>query len=97
MLLRRESNPLSPGDLDIFVTTLVYHNSEGDYGLFVTLSNYTKNAQKYLDSTPIIRGIKGTELVDLVLKYYDLLDDTYKKMIPLKMGYVPVLNQEWQG
>lgn len=44
---------------------------EGDYGLFVTLSNYTKNAQKYLESTPIIRGINGTELVDLILKYYD--------------------------
>ncbi len=43
---------------------------EGDYGLFVTLSNYTKNAQKYLDNTPIIRGINGTELVDLILKYY---------------------------
>ena len=67
---------------------------EGDYGLFVTLSNYTKNAQKYLDSTPIIRGINGTELVDLVLKYYDLLDDKYKKMIPLKMVYIPVPKQE---
>lgn len=66
---------------------------EGDYGLFVTLSNYTKNAQKYLDSTPIIRGINGTELVDLVLKYYDLLDDKYKKMIPLKMVYIPVPKQ----
>lgn len=39
---------------------------EGDYGLFVTLSNYTRNAQKYLDSTPIIRGINGNELVDLI-------------------------------
>ena len=39
--------------------------------LFVTLSNYNQNAQKYLDNTPIIRGINGTELVDLVLKYYD--------------------------
>ena len=67
---------------------------EGDYGLFVTLSNYTKNAQKYLDSTPIIRGINGTELVDLVLKYYDLLDDKYKKMIPLKMVYIPVPKQD---
>lgn len=63
---------------------------EGDYGLFVTLSNYTKNAQKYLESTPIIRGINGTELVDLILKYYDGLDDKYKKMIPLKMVYIPV-------
>lgn len=63
---------------------------EGDYGLFVTLSNYTKNAQKYLESTPIIRGINGTELVDLILKYYDGLDDKYKKMIPLKMVYIPI-------
>lgn len=63
---------------------------EGDYGLFVTLSNYTKNAQKYLESTPIIRGINGTELVDLILKYYGDLDDKYQKMIPLKMVYIPV-------
>lgn len=63
---------------------------EGDYGLFVSLSNYTKNAQKYLDSTPIIRGINGTELVDLILKYYEELDNKYKKMIPLKMVYIPV-------
>ena len=67
---------------------------EGDYGLFVTLSNYTKNAQRYLENTPIIRGINGTELVDLVLKYYDLLDDRYKKMIPLKMVYIPIPKQE---
>ncbi len=67
---------------------------EGDYGLFVTLSNYTKNAQKYLDSTPIIRGINGTELVDLVLKYYDQLSIKYRKMIPLKMVYIPVPVEE---
>lgn len=63
---------------------------EGDYGLFITLSNYTKNAQKYLESTPIIRGINGTELVDLVLKYYGDLDEKYKQVIPLKMVYIPV-------
>ena len=67
---------------------------EGDYGLFVTLSNYTKNAQKYLESTPIIRGINGTELVDLILKYYGDLDDKYQKMIPLKMVYIPVPKED---
>jgi len=67
---------------------------EGDYGLFVTLSNYTKNAQKYLESTPIIRGINGTELVDLTLKYYSALDDKYRKMMPLKMVYIPVPKDE---
>ncbi len=63
---------------------------EGDYGLFITLSNYTKNAKKYLENTPIIRGINGTELVELVLKYYSLLNEKYQKMIPLKMVYIPV-------
>ena len=67
---------------------------EGDYGLFVTLSDYTKNAQKYLNNTPIIRGINGTELVDLVLKYYDQLSVKYRKMIPLKMVYIPVPPEE---
>lgn len=67
---------------------------EGDYGLFVTLSNYTKNAQKYLENTPIIRGINGTELVDLILKYYDQLSDKYRKMIPLKMVYIPIPEEE---
>ena len=66
---------------------------EGDYGLFVTLSNYTKNAQKYLDSTPIIRGINGMELVDLILKYYGGLSEKYRKMIPLKMVYIPVAKE----
>lgn len=63
---------------------------EGDYGLFVTLSNYTKNAMRYLAGTPIIRGINGTELVNLILQYYDQLSEKYQKMIPLKMVYIPV-------
>ncbi|MBW7571252.1 restriction endonuclease [Caproiciproducens faecalis] len=67
---------------------------EGDYGLFVTLSNYTKNAQKYLDSVPIIRGINGTELVDLILKYYGNLSEKYRRMIPLKMVYIPMPNDK---
>lgn len=67
---------------------------EGDYGLFVTLSAYTKNAQKYLENTPIIKGINGTELVELILKYYDRLDEKYRKMIPLKMVYIPVARND---
>lgn len=64
---------------------------EGDYGLFITLSDYTKNAQNYLNNTPIIRGINGTELVELILKYYDGLSDKYKQMIPLQKVYIPNL------
>lgn len=67
---------------------------EGDYGLFVTLSNYTKNAKKYLESTPIIRGINGTELVELILKYYEELSEKYQMMIPLRKVYIPVSKKE---
>ena len=63
---------------------------EGDYGLFVTLSNYTKRATSYLEHTPIIRGINGAELAELILKYYDKLSERYRKLIPLKMVYIPV-------
>lgn len=67
---------------------------EGDYGLFVTLSDYTKNAKKYLESTPIIRGINGDELANLVLKYYQQLSPKYRRMIPLEMVYIPVPGDE---
>lgn len=67
---------------------------EGDYGVFVMLSNYTKNAQKYLENTPIIKGINGIELVDLILKYYEDLNEKYKKIIPLKMVYIPVTRND---
>ena len=67
---------------------------EGDYGLFVSLYNYTKNARKYLDNTPIICAINGTELVDLILKYYEDLSEKYRKMIPLKRVYIPVTKED---
>ena len=44
--------------------------------------------------TPIIRGINGTELVDLILKYYEDLSEKYRKMIPLKMVYIPVARDD---
>ena len=66
---------------------------EGDYGVFVTLSNYTKKGKEYLENTPIIRGINGGELADLVLKYYDKLDEKYKDLIPLSTVYVPAVKE----
>ncbi len=65
-----------------------------DYGLFVTLANYTKNAQKYLENTPIIRGINGTELAGLILRYYDKWSEKYQRIIPLEKVYIPVPKDE---
>lgn len=32
-----------------------------------------RRCKSILDKTPIIKGINGPELVDLILKYYDVL------------------------
>lgn len=38
--------------------------------------------------------INGYELVDLVLKHYNDLDEKYRELIPLKMVYIPVKPKE---
>lgn len=84
-------------DSDISETTIQSLKGamrEGDYGVFVSLSNYTKNAKRYLESTPIIRGINGAELVELILKYYEELSEKYRKLVPLKMVYIPVARED---
>lgn len=67
---------------------------EGDYGLFVTLSDYSKNARDYLDKHPIIKSINGNELVDLILKYYDDMSEGFKSTIKLKKVLIPVIEPE---
>lgn len=63
---------------------------EGDYGFFVALSDYSKDAKEYLEQNPIIRGINGVQFVKLFLEYYDKLDEKYRDMFPLKKVYIPI-------
>lgn len=67
---------------------------EGDYGLFVTLSDYTQNANKYLEKHSIIKSLNGSEFVDLILKYYDDMSDKFKDTIKLKKVYIPIIENE---
>jgi restriction system protein len=61
---------------------------DGDYGLFVALSKFRKNALDFLSQNPIIRGIDGDEFVELFMKHYEKLDTKIRNAIPLKMVYV---------
>lgn len=67
---------------------------EGDYGLFVTLSNFTPNAKNFLENQPIIKSINGSELVDLILKYYDSMPEDFKDTIKLKRIFIPIVEEE---
>lgn len=64
--------------------------SSGDYGVFVTLSNFTTNAAAFLKSHPEIKGIDGPRLVELILDYYEKLNKKYQKIIPLEKVYIPI-------
>ena len=68
--------------------------SSGDYGVFVTLSNFTANATAFLKNHPEIKGIDGPQLVVLILDYYEKLSKKYQKIIPLEKVYIPVLLEE---
>ena len=69
----------------------------GDYGLFVTLSNYKPKAIEFLNAHSILRGINGGELAELILKYYDNLDEPFRRIIPLKKVYVPNPSEDSEG
>ena len=77
------------GITEALVSSFAGALSSGDYGVFVTLSDFKPNAVKYLENHPNIKGINGAELVDLILKYYDKLSDETKQKLPLKMVYIP--------
>lgn len=65
----------------------------GDYGWFVTLSDYKPNALKFLEANPQISGINGAQLAELIMKYYAEMSDRYTKILPMKRVYIPVVEE----
>ena len=59
------------------------------FGLFVNLGGYTSQAKNFARNTSNLRLIDGTELVELIQKFYNKLDSKYKGLIPLKMVFIP--------
>lgn len=67
---------------------------EGDYGVFVCLSDFSENAKRYIQENPRIKGVNGHDLVALIFKYYDQLDEKAREIIPLKKVYIPVSREQ---
>lgn len=61
----------------------------GEFGLMVSLSDFTNQAKSFAKGKSNLRLLNAEEVIDLTLRYYDLLDPKYKAIIPLKQVFVP--------
>ena len=59
-----------------------------EVALFVTLGAYSSDAIRIERTRQDLRLINGTQLVDLVLEYYEVLDPEWKQLLPLRRVYV---------
>lgn len=67
---------------------------EGDYGIFITLSNFSENAKNFLKNKPRIKALHRDWLANLILKYYDMMPKKFRETIRLKKIYIPVDEKE---
>ncbi len=75
------------GDKD--VSALYGKVGDGEYGLLVTLGEFSPPAVTFANSKSNLRLIDGAQLVDLIFEYYEKFDAKYKGILPLKKVYVP--------
>ena len=80
------------GDKD--VSALYGKVGDGEYGLLVTLGQFTPHAVTFANSKSNLRLVDGAELVNLIFNYYELFDAKYKGILPLKKIYVPQTIEE---
>lgn len=71
------------------VAELYGHVSTQEFGLFVTLGQFTKSALNFAKGKPNLRLIDGDELIHLIMAHYDQFDSNYKSILPLRRVYIP--------
>jgi restriction system protein len=75
------------GDKD--VSALYGKVDQGEFGLLITLGEFTPPAKHFESSKSNLRLIDGVGLVDLIFDHYEDFSPKYKGIIPLKRVYVP--------
>jgi len=71
------------------VSALYGKCDDDEYALFVTLGDFSNQAESFARNKPNLRLIAGDELVGLILQHYEKFDSRYKGLLPLKQVYVP--------
>ena len=74
---------------DPAVSSLYGNVGPGEFGLFITLGDYTAKARAFARSKTNLRLIDGYQLVQLIFTHYEQLGSRYKGIIPLKRVWVP--------
>jgi restriction system protein len=69
------------------VSALYGKCDKNEYALFVTLGEFSNQADSFARSKPNLRLVAGDELVNLILQ--EKFDSRYKGLLPLKQVYVP--------
>lgn len=80
----------SSGKISDKDVSALYGKVEHDeFGLLITLGDFTAPAWQFASVKSNLRLIDGSELVDLIFEHYDDFDPKYKGIIPLKRVYIP--------
>lgn len=61
----------------------------GEYGLLISALELPEALRSAVSDVPGLRAVAGGELAELVLRYYDRLDEQCRSMIPLRAVYIP--------
>lgn len=71
------------------VAQLYGHVQHGEFGLFVTLADYTAQARQFERGKHNLRLINGDELAGLIFDHYEKFEPRYQTLLPLKQSYIP--------
>lgn len=84
---KRKTDQIPRTEVDQLLGTL----GDGEYGLFISLGSFSRQAVELERNRPKLRLIDSEQLVELLIENYDRLAPRYRTMIPLKQIYVPDL------
>lgn len=71
------------------VQQLMGATEKEEFGLFVTLGGYTREALDAERTRPNLRLIDGTTLTQMVFDHYEKFEPQWQVLIPLKRRYIP--------
>lgn len=82
---KRQTSQIGGPDVNQLLGTL----GEGEYGLFVCLGSFSRQATELERNRSKVRLVDGEGFVEMVLDNYPNLSPRYRSIIPLKNIYVP--------